>query len=353
MITRGLIAASLGAVLAAAAAAASADIGGVHAEVSRGALETPAPDHMQVWCNSPQTSLTVDNGNHAGFVGLSATWQNLMAGAFVATPEGVVIGSSRDGSALKTSVTVQPRERQRWTLHPNTRDNYRFAVIGDTRNAVTGSQIFGRLSKDMARGQVQFAIHLGNAVSRGNSSQLQLFREQLRSFPFPTYVVPGNEDVTDGGRKTWRKLFGDVPLEFNIGKDHFLLVDNAFGKVDKPTLSWLESTLKQANDDHARHIFVFLHQPLVDVRPGLNQGMRDVDQVRELLRIFQAHRVHTVFAGHIPLYARETRRGVFYVTTGGGGEKLAAHAGNGAFHHYVRVEVNGDDVRMEPVATPR
>jgi hypothetical protein len=291
----------------------------------------------------------LDNSLHAGFAGVNTTWQNVVAGAYVSTPEGVVIGTSRDGSPVHTQLTLQPREKQHWMLKPNLGNNYRFAVIGETRNPQTGAQTFGKLGKDMARRQVQFAVHLGNAASKGNASQLQVFREQLHAFPFPTYCLPGNEDVAAGGRKAWRQLFGEMPETFVIGRDRFLLVDNATGPVDKPTMAWLEATLKRANDEHARHIFVFLHQPLVDVRPGLNQGMQDVDQVRKLLQLFQAHRVHTVFAGHIPMYARETRRGVYYVTSGGGGQKLAPLAGAGAIHHYVRVEVNGDDVKAEAI----
>jgi hypothetical protein len=344
--TRALFGAALAVVVA---AAAMAEAGGVLAEFTSGAIESPTPDHLNLWCNSPQATLTLDNSVHTGFAGMTASWHNLMTGAFVATPEGVVIGTSRDRSALKTTLSVQPREQQSWRLHPNVSGSYRFAVIGDTHNTQNGATTFGKLGKDMGGRGLQFAIHLGNAATRGNGSQLHLFREQLRSFPFPTYVIPGNEDLSDGGRKRWSKLFGEVPVSFAIAQDRFLLIDNAFGIVEKPTLAWLEKTLHKANEEHARHIFVFLHQPLVDTRPGLNQGMKNLDQVRTLLKMFQAHRVHTVFAGHIPLYARETRQGVYYVTTGGGGTKLAPSASGGSFYHYVRVEVNGDDVKSEPI----
>jgi hypothetical protein len=329
--------------------ALTVEVSGVKASFTNGAVEAKGPDQLALWCNSPQATLTLDNSLHGGFAGVGTTWQNLVNGAYVATPEGVVIGTSRDGSALKTQLTMQPREKQRWALKPNMAGSYRFAVIGETRNPVSGSQTFGKLSKDMGRRQVQFAVHLGNAAAKGNASQLQVFREQLRSFPFPTYCLPGNEDVAGEGKKAWRQLFGEVPEVFAIGRDRFVLLDNANGKLDKAEVSWLDATLKRANDEHARHIFVFMHQPLVDIRPGLNQGMQDLTQVRALLQLFQARRVHTVFAGHIPMYARETRRGVYYVTSGGGGQKLAPLAGAGAINHYVRVEVNGDDVRAEAI----
>lgn len=342
----------IGRIVATAAVFAGAltiEVSGVKASFTAGGIEAHGADQIQLWCNSPSAQLALDNSLHAGFAGVNTTWQNLPAGAYVTTPEGVVIGTSRDGSALKTQLTLQPREKQRWMLKPNMGNTYRFAVIGETRNPQTGAQTFGKLGKDMANRQVQFAIHLGDAAAKGNASQMQVFREQLRAFPFATYCIPGSDDVAGGGRKAWKQLFGDMPLAFAIGRDRFLLLDNAQGKLDKPSLAWLEAMLAHATDEHARHIFVFLHQPLVDVRPGLNQGMQDLDQVRHLLQLFQAHRVHTVFAGHIPMYARETRRGVYYVTSGGGGQKLAPLAGAGAIHHYVRVDVNGDDVKAEAV----
>jgi len=244
---------------------------------------------------------------------------------------------------------VSPGDHQQWALHPNVNGPYKFAVIGDTRNSTASQRIYGQLSRDMAARQMLFSIHLGNAVTNGSVRQLELFREQLKSFAFPTYVVPGNHDVAGPGRKAWQRLFGAVPLSFKVARDRFLLIDNTSGVLDKSQLKWLESGLQQASGEQARHTFVFLHQPLVDTRPGINQAMRDVAQVRNLLRLFQRYRVHTVFAGHIPMYAQEQRRGVRYVTSGGGGDKLAPSAGRGAYHHYIKVEVDGDGVNVAAV----
>lgn len=314
-----------------------------------GAWQFNQADQVEAWSNSPQSAIAIDNRQHSGFTTVSVTWQNLIAGSFLASPEGVVLGSSREGQAMTSQLTVPPGERQQWALHPNVNGPYRFAVIGDTRNPDRGSRIFGEAAKGMASDRVTFAVHVGNAVSGGNRSQMAMFRSQLKSFSFPTYVVPGNHDLTAGGREPWSRLFGEMPVSFQIDQDHFILLDNAFGTLNASQMAWLERTLTKAREEKARHLFVFMHRPPVDPRPGINRAMTDVRQVRALLGLFQRHRVHTVFAGHIPMYAQERRQAVDYVTTGGGGEKLAVPQARGGFHHYMRVRVEGETVTIEPV----
>lgn len=294
-------------------------------------------EDLKIWANSAEAGLTLDNrGGQRGFLNLNATWDNIVAGSFVSTPEGVVVGTSRDGSPIAGAVTLPTGERQSWSLKPNVTGAYRFAVVGGTRAAQPGQATYGQISQAMKGQGVTFALHLGNAVTNGNPRQLEVFREQLRSFAFPTYVVPGNHEVAAGGRKSWEKLFGTMPVSFRIGTDRFILLDNAAGAIERRHEDWLMGVLSRAKDEHARRVFVFLHLPLVDVRPGINQGMRDRAQVRRLLKLFRHHDVHTVFAGHIPMFARERRQGVSYVTTSGGGERPVA----GAQHHWVRVDVD-------------
>jgi hypothetical protein len=279
-------------------------------------------------------------------------WQNLVAGSYLSTPEGVVLGSSRDGNPMASQLTLPPGERQSWGLHPNVGEPYRFAVIGKTRNSSQGQRTFGELSKRMAAQKSQFSLHLGDAVDGGNPQQLAVFREQLKSFAFPTYALPGNDDLAGSGRKAWNQLFGQLPLSFKVDKDRFLMVDNASGTLSKNDRAWLERSLQRANDERARHIFVFLHDPPVDPRPGINHGMTNREEVRSLLALFQRQHVHTVFASHLGFYSNETRRGVNYVITGGGGDELGASPKAGGYHHYVQVEVYGPSVNVFPVRVP-
>ncbi len=303
-------------------------------------------DKLSIWANSPEAGLMIDNRGQRGFLTINAIWDNIVAGSFVSTPEGVVVGTSRDGTPIAGAVTIPNAERQSWSLKPNITGGYRFAVVGGTRAATPGQATYGQISQAMKGQSVNFAIHLGNAVTNGNKQQLEVFREQLRSFAFPTYVVPGNHEVASGGRKQWQRLFGTMPVTFRIGADRFIMLDNATGVVERKQEDWLMGVLGRARDEHVRRLFVFLHMPLVDVRPGLNQGMRDRAQVRRLLKIFRQHDVHTVFAGHIPMFARERRQDVTYVTTSGGGERPVS----AGYHHWVRVDVDGNGgVGLTPI----
>jgi hypothetical protein len=343
------------AVLAATALAAPAAAKGL-AVSTFGAAWSLAGTDLKVWSNSAEAGLVIDNRGQRGFLTLNAHWDNIMAGSFVSTPEGVVVGTSRDGSPITGALALQPAERQSWTLRPNVTGAYRFAVVGGTRASAPGQATYGVISRDMAAKGVSFAMHLGNAVTDGNKRQLELFREQLGSFAFPTYVVPGNHEVAKGGRKDWQRLFGTMPVSFKIGPDRFIMLDNATGALDRRQENWLIGMLGRATDEKARHVFVFLHKPVVDVRPGLNQGMRDLPQARRLLKYFREHDVHTVFAGHIPMYARERRQDVDYVTTAGGGERLVVAPARGGYHHWLRVDVDAAgkvDVAPVRVNAPR
>lgn len=337
------------AALLALAVTQTADAANMPISLAGGAWSLKAPDRLHVWANSPQATLGLDNRRNTSFTTMNVHWQNLVAGAYVSTPEGVVLGSSRDGDPMATALSLPPGERQRWSLAPNINGAYRFAVIAKTKNAEAGQRTYGELAKRMGAQNTQFSLHLGDAVSGGNARQLELFREQLKAFPFPTYALPGSDDLAGDGRKAWARLFGAVPLSFKVDKDRFLMLDNAAGTLRPDQRTWLERSLQAASDERARHIFVFLNKPLVDPRPGINRGMKDVNEVRALLGLFQRHGVRTVFAGHLPLYARETRRGVDYVVTGGGGDKLYGKPQQGGYHHYVQVEVNGDAVNVYPV----
>ncbi|MEB3328843.1 MAG: hypothetical protein VKQ33_06385 [Candidatus Sericytochromatia bacterium] len=296
-----------------------------------------AHDRLLLWANSPEAELTLDNQQGRAFWNLAATWENCMTGSFVSTPEGVVAGTSRDGSPIATTLNVEPGVRQRWALRPNASGGYRFAVIAGT--GVGGEQpLHARFARDAAGQRINFALHLGDGVVAAERGGHAVFRDRLRRRPFPTYCLPGRQELAaGGGRAAWGKLFGSLPLAFQIGQDHFLMVDNATGLLSPPQERWLQATLSQAA--RARHVFVFLNRPLVDVRPGVNHGMRDREQVRRLLKVLAAGRVDSVFAGHLGMFAAERRRNVRLVTTGGGGIPFSASPARGGYHHWVRVDV--------------
>ena len=322
----------------------------VPVNLTGGAFELTAPDRLSIWPNTPTATLAIDNQGNRGFANWRVVWNNCLAGSFVSTPEGVVVGTSADGRPIESTATLQPGEKQVWAMRPNMGKRYEFAVFGNLPAGDKRSPVVKKLAKAISAGGGQFALHLGDAPKSAKVSELEQWRGLLPSLSFPTYCI--NAHPPGPLREKWQTLFGDTQQVFRLGLDAFVLLENATGHLTAAQEAWLIKSLESLRKEPTRHIFVLAHRPLVDVRPGINQGMQDRQQVRRLLKTFSRHQVHTVFAGRLGFFATESRQGVRYVTTGGAGDRLALPAAKGGFHHWVRVSVTDDGrvaVKPEPL----
>ncbi|MEB3196023.1 MAG: hypothetical protein VKP62_02360 [Candidatus Sericytochromatia bacterium] len=307
---------------------------------AEGSSEQLAHDRLRIWANSPEVSVAIDNGKSRGFFTWHLRWENCLAGSFVSTPEGVVIGTSRDGSPITASVTLQPGERQSWGARPNVTGAYRFGVIASTYAPLPGEAVFNRLARGIAARNTLFLMHLGDGVREPEAAKLAEFRQNLSTFKFPTYCLPGEAEERNGGLKAWSQHFGEPQFSFRVGPDRFVTIANGSGVLSPSQEKWLSTTLAEGRRSGARNIFVFANRPLVDIRPGKSLAMQDRTQVRRLLALFAKHRVHSVFGGHLRFFGSETRKGIRLVTTGGGGARPSLPTHRGGFHHWVRVDVD-------------
>ena len=91
---------------------------------------------------------------------------------------------------------------------------------------------------------------------------------------------------------------------------------------------------------------VCLHYPPFDPA-GTTHIMRDGNE--EFMALMTERGVKYVFAGHIHSYDMEERDGVTYIITGGAGAPLYPEENREAFHHYVRVTVEGEKIETEVV----
>jgi 3',5'-cyclic AMP phosphodiesterase CpdA len=116
-------------------------------------------------------------------------------------------------------------------------------------------------------------------------------------------------------------------------------------------LQWLRRDLAAAAN--AACIFVALHRPLYPVGSHKGDSLDKYPAERDALhQLFAQHRVTCVFGGHEHLYNRQTRDGVVYIITGGGGADLYARPENGGYYHFLSVNANRlgyniDVVRVE------
>lgn len=293
--TRWLLGALL--VVASASAAAGATQPGV--VVEQGAVRAIAPREIDVWANSPRASIALLHTG-IGFYRTAVRWFNVPVGSYVASPEGVADAASRNGGTLIQNVLVSGHSTARWQLEPNLKGGYAFAVSsGDPAG----------LSLVRRTGGVNFAFHLGNA-----HTPLPETLASLATFPFPTYVVPGNRD----SHREYLARTGPVQRDFGIGRDRFVVLDNADGRVGRKQREWVQGRLQAFHAEGARRIYALLHWPLVDPRPAHRANMESRREVRALERVFKAGGVTAVFTGHIPIAAQTQLQGVNYYVVGPG-----------------------------------
>ncbi|MBO9542037.1 metallophosphoesterase [bacterium] len=265
-----------------------------------GAQRGTSEQEIGIWANSPQTEVSVRNPA-GGFLRATVRWRNVPKGAFLVSPEGVADAPSREGTTLSSRILVAGNSEARWKLDPNLKNDYTFVVSGGD---VKGLELAKRT------GTVDFGLHLGNALK-----PLDQTLNTLSQLPFPTYVVPGNRDR----RQDYVARTGEVRREFAIGRDRFLILDNAEDqKFSSAQRAWAAERLRAYRAEDARRIFVFMHWPMVDPRKGKNAAMYDRQEIRALQALFKEHKVTAVFASHIPIADISQRQGVDYYIAGPG-----------------------------------
>jgi 3',5'-cyclic AMP phosphodiesterase CpdA len=230
-----------------------------------------------------------------------------------------------------------------------------FTVFGDNRGGSDGHQppVFRRLVERMADLSPEFVIGTGDYI-HGAPSQDAL-RSQWNEFFYAmaplqarkaTYFVPapGNHEIVGGGGNAlFLQFFRRLYFSFDRGGSHFIVLNTEVpgeeSRIAGEQRIWLKKDLAAAGK--ADHIFIALHRPLfpVSVHKGDSLDMYPAER-DGLHRLFVQHRVTCVFAGHEHLYNRQTRDGVVYIITGGGGAPLYANPENGGFYHFLLVKAN-------------
>ena len=110
------------------------------------------------------------------------------------------------------------------------------------------------------------------------------------------------------------------------------------GEFSESHLTWLKEMLSQNNSEN---IFIMMHQPVLNT--DLYGDKWDV--VADLLKDYP---VRAVFAGHKHYYRDwGLRDGVrYFITGGGGGDRIGVPEEKGAFPHYLLCKVRGNNVNF-------
>jgi len=221
-----------------------------------------------------------------------------------------------------------------------------FAVMGDSRD---NDAVFRALLRQMAwNPNLQFAIHLGDMVNRG---ELQLYRAFFQSWrqlvKMPLLALIGNHELagnTEG--KLYTGIFGPRNFSFQLGKHYFIMFDdNAKSGPDAAQLRWLEKELQRARSYRTR--LLFLHVPLFDPRGGEHHHCLPPESASLLLALCKKYNVSHIFAAHIHSFFKGRWEGVPYTITAGAGAKLYGTDPRHFFFHYLQITLQGDRVQTQ------
>jgi predicted phosphodiesterase len=225
---------------------------------------------------------------------------------------------------------------------PPTGGAFVFAVVGDSRS---GPQVYRRILDAVSADGSEFLVHTGDLVNQGTEAQWLDFQALMAGFILPFYPVPGNHDSLNGKLDGYLRYSGApaAHYSFDYGPLHLAMADSHNGGIGADELAWLRDDLS-ATDQPLK--MVFLHHPPFDP-DGSDHIMAYGNE--PFMALMAEMGVDYVIAGHIHAYARAERDGVVYLYTGGGGAPLYTDGHPLAFHHYLRITVQGQDVSIEVV----
>lgn len=224
-----------------------------------------------------------------------------------------------------------------------TTDKFRFAVLGDSKNAKTLPGLLKYLDEAT---NPDFVLTTGDMVPSGGGKVGAGYYEMLTKDAGPAmrkrpwWPAVGNHEIAGNpivGKEALKEDGAQQRLNQNTGIENFKkfyhLDSDYYGfefrncyfialPFKHPTgkiFEWLEGELKKASEAK-KHIFLFNHCPFFTV------GTKSVGEVPNketpLTALFKKYGVNAVFSGHDHIYYRTVRSGIPYFISAGGGAPI-------------------------------
>lgn len=234
--------------------------------------------------------------------------------------------------------------------HPDvpTQNQWQFAVIGDTEDVRPVNE---QMIADMKNRPLAFAVHVGDISSHGDEDALQQVKTLFAPLPFPTYYLPGNNDLVYDETleiKTpapYQRII-DERLYYSIDyrQAHIVLLDNSYRRFGFPDeeLAWLKEDLDKNTQPLT---FLFFHRPLNVPGQQLfgdDETPNSREQNTKFEELIAGYNISHIFNGHIHIPFSYTLNEIPVTVTGGGGalpQDILGGADAALFHYYV-VTVN-------------
>lgn len=233
---------------------------------------------------------------------------------------------------------------------------FSFVVMGDSHVSRNKFEKIIELVDEM---KPDFAFTVGDFTNDGLPEEYEIFVGQITTADVPWFTVPGNHEyrtpegrTSAKGKKRYEKIFGKSDFYFDhcgwrfVGLDvvtYDMLLPNQIKKLEK---------LLRGREGRAA---VFMHYP-----PGVIKNWEEgfwTNNAERFMDILEAHKVRYFFSGHIHVYDTVDIGPTTYIVTAGAGENQDTRRtpdtlnspDAGAFHHFVLVEVKGDEATHKVV----
>lgn len=223
--------------------------------------------------------------------------------------------------------------------------HFSFAVFGGNR---VGRHVFEGLLKQVDHDpDIAFVFNLGDVVLKGGKLHYHHFIKQINdNLGIPFLTVMGDNELSGEGRELYQKIFGPFYYSFKIGKNCFIVLDNAENsRFDQQQMQWLEKELAESKDYDSR--IIFMHRSFYAADQDINNRFMPQGISFKLIDLFMKYRVSHVFASQVNGYYQGKLRGLSCTVTGGAGALSDNSNREYNFFHYLKVNVEKDMVEIE------
>jgi len=175
-------------------------------------------------------------------------------------------------SVFDTKTSIQGNWNARFSV-PNYDlvggDIARFGVFSDSHQNYSD---LSKVIRHMEQMQVDFAVYTGDATDFGSRDEFEVFHAFLKDATYPTYIVPGNHDLTTTGRALYKKIYGPENRELTTSIGKMIFFNNNPLEVLPEKLNYDFLTQAVAAANAADPLFIFQHQD-----PQNKLGFSDAD----------------------------------------------------------------------------
>jgi len=220
-------------------------------------------------------------------------------------------------------------------------NSFSFVVMGDNRD---GDNVLKKIITNNNKSDVKFLINNGDLVPDGYEGQFDNYLKIIQTSQKPIISVIGNHEIPwYDGKTNYEKTFGKVDFSFVFGNSYFIILDSSAKKISKKQFAWLKNQLKLSQNYTNR--FVFTHVPLYDPREGKHHCLKKKKNAKKLNNLLDKYNITMIFCSHIHSFYRGFWHNTPYIISGGAGAPLNKKG----FYHYIKVIVNGNDVKYKIV----